>query len=199
MKLNLTDLCIKYPEKTISITTPVIIQGNCIITGENGIGKSSLLKALMKLQDYNGTMMIDDIDHHQIPFKQIRQMFSYIPQKPLLFEELTTKQHCQLFAIDFDVVMRYIALVNKEQIVNKPIKNLSGGEQQMVNLFLGLSKKSEVLLIDEPLNNISVINKEVILEILRSDPRQKLIITHKKIELDAKVYNFIGQELICTS
>jgi len=70
--------------KDISIT---IAPGSCVaIVGRTGSGKSSLLRVLLRLNDYHsGTITLGGVDLRSIPKQHLRSILSVIPQKPLLF------------------------------------------------------------------------------------------------------------------
>lgn len=197
MNIIFDKLVVKYKEKEIRVNNRFVLKpGINIISAPNGTGKTTLLNCIYKKQKYIGEIIIDGKELGTYSKRAISQKFSYISQANMLLDELTPHEHVKLLNVDKQEFDQYIAAVNKLKIVNKPIKNLSGGEKQMINLFLGLSKKSEYILIDEPLNNISVINKQRILDILSESDKSMIVISHQLIDIEANHIQFTGEELI---
>ena len=55
------------------------------IVGRTGAGKSSLVKMLFRLEEFQGTIKIDDIDILNVPIKLLRSKISMISQNPMVF------------------------------------------------------------------------------------------------------------------
>ncbi|MEV5986136.1 ABC transporter ATP-binding protein [Streptomyces sp. NPDC052051] len=113
------------------------------VVGENGTGKTTLLRIL------SGDLRADAGAVH------IDGTLGYCPQYPVLDEELTPRQHLRLFQIAYrlpgldraESLFRELGLTPYDR---QPVKTLSGGTRQKLNLIVALIHDPEVLLLDEP-------------------------------------------------
>ncbi len=142
---------------------------NIILKGRNGCGKSTLLSLL-----YNEKLEWI-LDGNKLKKTEI----TYITQESKIFNELKVSEHIALFKVHDKLLLETIEGLD---IFDKKVKKLSGGEKQVLNICLGLNKKSKILFIDEPFNNVSQRNREIINNLLLADTRPKLIVSHKEID-----------------
>lgn len=156
MWLKVKKLELKYKEK--------YIYENCtfenadhvlIINGKNGVGKTSILNLIYKQNNhkYKGEIFLCGKDLKSFSKKQIRNKISYINQSPILFEQYKVKDNLKILNIDSKKYNHYQSKFYLKKIFDKKVEELSGGEKQILNLCIGLSKESEIIFLDEPLNN----------------------------------------------
>ncbi|MET9381325.1 ABC transporter ATP-binding protein [Streptomyces sp. NPDC002928] len=113
------------------------------IVGENGAGKTTLLRILCgDLSPDRGSVTIDGT-------------FSHCPQHPVLNNALTPFQHLCLFQEAFrlrnlDHAHELIDQLAFADHLHVPVKVLSGGTRQKLNLVLALMHDPDVALLDEP-------------------------------------------------
>jgi ABC-type multidrug transport system ATPase subunit len=115
------------------------------IVGENGAGKSSLLRICAGLLAADaGTL-------------ERRGRIGYCPQEPALFDHLTAREHLILFGratgLDRASALREGGAILAEfgfRFDSTVAKAMSGGSRQKLNLALALLGNPEVLLLDEP-------------------------------------------------
>ncbi|KES06006.1 ABC transporter [Streptomyces toyocaensis] len=113
------------------------------IVGENGAGKTTLLRIL------SGDLRPDD---GRVDLLGTR---GYCPQHPVLDEELTMRQHLRLFQVAYRLpgpgrALRLIEGLSAAGYLDTPVKFLSGGTLQKLNLVLALMHDPDVVLLDEP-------------------------------------------------
>ena len=125
-------------------------QGEFItLIGPNGAGKSSLIKILLGIikQDsgeitYNG----------EIKFGYTPQTFTANPYIPISVKDFLTLNQ----KLDATFMQQTFELTGINEFLKSPLKNLSGGELQKVLLTRALLNKPNVLILDEPAQNLDV-------------------------------------------
>lgn len=116
------------------------------LVGENGSGKSVLMKIIVGLMDADsGTVELDG-------------RLGYCPQVPLLYDKLTCEETFRLFGHAYDLpddetearAAEFFEQLGFERFRNELVENLSGGTKQKLNLSVALLHKPSLLLLDEP-------------------------------------------------
>ena len=135
------------------------------LIGPNGAGKSSLIKVLLGLikADTGSVTKSSNIRLGYTPQKFIPNEF--IPISVLDFLQLNQK-------VDTSFLQETAQLTSIESILNHELSSLSGGEMQRVLLARALLAKPNVLILDEPAQNLDV-NGQMHLYKLIQDIHQK--------------------------
>lgn len=134
----------------------------CLI-GENGVGKSTLLKTLTGfLPKLEGSLLLDGKDISEFSQQALaRQISIVLTQKPdvqnLTVEEIVglgrspyTGFFGKLHANDQQIVDESITAVGIEKLKNRMIQTLSDGERQKVMIAKALAQQTPVIFLDEP-------------------------------------------------
>lgn len=113
------------------------------VVGENGVGKSTLLKILY------GELKADrgSVDH--------QGRIGYCPQQAVLNDAFTVREHLELFKTAYGLrdvrrAEEIADLLNLTAFMHKRAGALSGGTRQKLNLVLSVMHDPHVLLLDEP-------------------------------------------------
>lgn len=120
------------------------------IVGENGVGKSTLLKILVGWFPPNAGQV------------SLRGEVGYCPQEALCFENLTVEENFRYFATAYGLqekgtvtswqktMQDLLERFNFSQYRDMRVANLSGGTRQKLNLSLALLHAPSLLILDEP-------------------------------------------------
>ena len=150
------------------------------ILGNNGAGKSTVLKTVMGLLDDQpdkGTIeflgkRIDGRDPEEI----VRMGLSYVPEGREVFEELSVKENLLMGAYirkdraaikkDFETIYGHFPVLRQRE--DQWAGTLSGGEQQMLAIARALMNRPKLLFLDEPSLGLSPILVKDIFDIIKT-------------------------------
>ena len=168
-----------------------IKKGDCIsIIGESGSGKSTLLKICADLIELKeGNIKFKGKDYSFYESTDLRKKISYCTQIPYLFGNTVYDNLEFVFKIrnkevDNERIINLLNIFNlNENIINKNINLLSGGEKQRIAFIRNIIFKPEVLLLDEITSALDYDNTKIIEDYIRKLNKQGvtiLWITHSK-------------------
>jgi putative multiple sugar transport system ATP-binding protein len=173
---------------------------HCLV-GENGAGKSTLMKILSGVYpstDYEGNIVFDG---KVVQFKSIRDSeqlgIAIIHQELALIPELSVYENIFLGHeiqhqgfIDWNKTIQqvdqYLAMVGLDVKPELPVKRLSVGKQQLIEIAKALSKQVRLLILDEPTAALNEEESENLLALLRKLQTQgvsSIMISHKLKEV----------------
>lgn len=177
--------------------TPVIKDVNLTIEngqgigliGLNGAGKSTTIKHILGLlRPQKGSITLDGMKITENPTK-FKKKLSYIPEVPVLYPELTLKEHIELTILAYNlnpdkVWNRAHELLKQFKLDDKldwlPI-HFSKGMRQKVMIVTAFLADSDLLVVDEPftgLDPLSVANLIKLLQQAIADQKMVLMTTH---------------------
>lgn len=167
------------------------------ITGESGIGKTTLLNiiGLLDKPDTGELSLQGKTNFSRKDILQLRRnFFGYIFQDFLLIQDETVSENInisrqynkQITDKDIKNIMEKVKL--NVNYLDKKVCYLSGGEQQKVAIARMMLKPYELLLADEPTGNLDYQNKKDIVEIfkdIKKSGKTIICVTHDKEVSDA--------------
>ena len=191
------------------------------IMGPNGVGKTTLLKRVVGILLGNtGTLTLDGKDiTHRTP-RERAKLIGYVPQRShvsgsTVFESVLLGRRpymtWDVTEEDLDKVSGIISSIGLEDLSERKVDSISGGEYQLVQIARALVQDPRVILLDEPTNNLDVANQESVLNVLRTIIRERglcAIMTNHDINLsvrhsdrlmmlkDGRIYASGGKEII---
>ncbi len=176
------------------INLKVVRGERIVICGPSGGGKSTLLRCVNRLEDWqSGRVVVDGIELTDDP-KQVlavRRDVGMVFQHFNLFPHLTVLENCTLAPIWVrhmpkhdaeETAMNYLARVKIPEQAHKYPARLSGGQQQRVAIARALCMNPNIMLFDEP---TSALDPEMVKEVLdtmvelASDGITMLVVSHE--------------------
>ena len=144
------------------------------LIGPNGAGKSTLLKAILGQRDYEGiiSFSVPGQRNRKAKIGYVPQSPTFDPGDPLTVADLfTCCQSKRPAFLGVSKTMRQRILtslerVHGEDLIDKRVGTLSGGELQRVLLALALEPIPNILILDEPLSGVDVEGMETLMDML---------------------------------
>ncbi len=163
-----------------------ILRGDRVgIIGPNGSGKSTLLKLLLgELEPSSGSvqqgtkLQIAYFDQERIQLQPERSVRDNVADGTDQIEIAGKSRHVISYLRDF--------LFAPER-VNSPVKTLSGGERNRLLLAKLFAKPANLLVLDEPTNDLDVETLELLEELLSGFDGTLLLVSHDRAFLDQTV------------
>lgn len=195
-KIEVSGLLFSYEKRASSKENNVLSglsfaagEGETIgLIGANGAGKSTLLKLLVGLlTDYEGDMRIDGVRVEKESLADIRRMTGYVFQDSesqlfmsTVFEDVAfAPRNYGLSEEEIKArAMRALESVGMEQMKEKQIYRLSGGQKKLVSIATILSMEPDVILLDEPSAALDPKNRRTLIHVLNGLPGTKIVASH---------------------
>ncbi len=175
------------------------------ILGANGVGKSTLLKAVFGFLKPNaGEILLNGESILETPtYKRIQKGLAYIPQQPGIFRDMSVEENLELGAWTFRRDKKRVRKKIEENYVRFPILGerskqmtgeLSGGQQRMVEIGRTLMSDPQMLLVDEPTAGLSKLLSEEVYRML-TDLRDRegltILLVDQEIRKALKVSDYV--------
>lgn len=181
--LNNIDLSIMEGEKVL-------------ILGENGSGKTSLLRIVSGLYYPSiGNVLIQGNDSRYLDSEKIREKITYIPANSFLYDQSVEKNILMNGKEGEEeklMEVSRLSCLNNEMprdVLHKNVSELSGGEKQRVNIARGLLHSATMLLADEPDAGLPKAQANIVIKNIISKTKTAIVILHNcdEIELFTRV------------
>lgn len=160
--------------------------------GQNGQGKSTLIKAIMNEFDYDGSIKIG----HNVQLGYFAQnQADYLNGEKTLLDTMIDAATDSNRSKVRDMLGAFLF---RGDDVEKKVKVLSGGERNRLALAMLLLKPINVLLMDEPTNHLDIKSKNVLKAALKNYEGTLLLVSHDRDFLQGmtdKVYEFKDQKI----
>ncbi len=175
------------------------------ILGANGVGKSTLLKAVYGfLKPHSGNVLLNGDDVTGTPTHRLIDLgISYIPQQPGVFKHMSVRENLMLGAWTFQKDKMRIESKIEDNFNRFPILrekqhdhagSLSGGQQRMVEIGRTLMTDPEVILVDEPTAGLAKLLSEEVYRMLvdlRDEEGLTILLVDQEIREALKIADYV--------
>jgi ATP-binding cassette subfamily F protein 3 len=195
--LKVNNLSVGYDKVLNTSSFELIKKERLGIIGENGTGKSTILKTIMgiipKLNgdiEFGSNVTIGYFDQEQKTLNEGLTIYEEFKSK---FPEMN----------DFEIRKSLASFLFYNEDLDKKIEVLSGGEKVRLELCEVIIKKPNLLILDEPTNHLDILSKVRLEEILKDYPGTILFVSHDRMFInnianvllvlknkEAKYYNY---------
>lgn len=149
------------------------------VLGPNGAGKTTLLKVMGGvLHPAHGTVRISGRSLKELPRRDVARKIAAVPQTFVVPFAFTAREIVELgrtphlsklatfSAADRTAVDRALELTRTTSFAERTFNELSGGERQRVMIAMALAQESEILLLDEPTQQLDLARQAEILDLI---------------------------------
>lgn len=184
--LKANDLTIGYQTKRSKTVISEAInfelkQGQLIgLVGANGIGKSTLLRTITKVQaPLDGTVYINGEEQSKMSLTDLSKALSLVLTEPLqaknlsVYELVALGRHPytnwvgRLTEHDKGIITNAIELTSIDELKHKKCFELSDGQLQRVMIARALAQDTDIIILDEPTTHLDMYHKAHLLKLLK--------------------------------
>ncbi|NUT50118.1 MAG: ABC transporter ATP-binding protein [Saccharothrix sp.] len=195
-RLSARDLTLRYGDRVVSTRLRLDIPDGAFtaIVGPNACGKSTLLRAFVRLlRPADGHVSFDERDVGAYPTKALARSLGFLPQDPVAPDDIRVRQlvargrfpHQSLLSTwseeDEAAVAEAMDAAGVTELADRPVQELSGGQRQRVWVAVVLAQRTPYLLLDEPTSFLDLTHQYQLLALLarlRDEGRTVVAVLH---------------------
>jgi iron complex transport system ATP-binding protein len=194
--LRCEDIAVSFGSREVLRSVDLEVRAGTVvaIAGRNGAGKTTLLRvASGVLKPERGKVLLEGTPIGDRSRREIARSIAVVPQDAPIdfpfraFEVVLMGRspHLGLFGFetpdDIERARRAMAQVGIEDLADRTIQELSGGERQLVMIARALTQDPRVLLLDEPTAHLDLAHRVAVLDLVRDfarGERSALVVSH---------------------
>ncbi|MGA4837727.1 ABC transporter ATP-binding protein [Streptomyces sp. G45] len=195
-RLTAREITLRYGDRVVSTRLSLDVPDGAFtaIVGPNACGKSTLLRALVRLlRPATGQVELDGRDVAAYPTKALAKQLGFLPQDPQAPDDIKVRQlvgrgrfpHQSLLGLwspdDERAVTGAMAAAGVADLADRPVQELSGGQRQRVWMAMVLAQRTPCLLLDEPTSFLDITHQYQLLGLLaklRDEGRTVIAVLH---------------------
>ncbi|MEV0087142.1 ABC transporter ATP-binding protein [Saccharopolyspora sp. NPDC050642] len=195
-RLSARELTLGYGDRVVSTRLGLDIPDGAFtaIVGPNACGKSTLLRAFVRLlKPVSGEANFDGRPVGSYPTKELGRALGFLPQDPAVPENIRVEQlvgrgrfpHQSFLATtseeDERAVAEAMTAAGVAELAERPVAELSGGQRQRVWVAMVLAQQTPYLLLDEPTSFLDIAHQYQLLTLLaklRDEGRTIIAVLH---------------------
>lgn len=167
------------------------------LVGHNGCGKTTLIRCLLGLYQFEGKIDIFGVDIKDEREEALKRI-AFVPQTPPALKGTVNEivslsaELCNFKVSDVEPIAAALGL-KLNNCLSTPFKNLSGGMKQKLLIAIALTRKPQLLIMDEPSANLDPGARAVFFRLLSELPKDTtmLLTSHRVDELSGIVSRVI--------
>ena len=154
-----------------------------ILLGRNGSGKTTLFKTILGIEKpQSGQIRFDGEDLLRMSRRERARRIAYVPQDiqfgALSVYDTILAGRLSYFGLqpgeeDGAMTRRILREMQLEDLADRSVEELSGGERQKIAIARALAQEPRMLVFDEPTGNLDIANEQLILSEARRVAREK--------------------------
>jgi len=179
--LSIDNVTIRYEARTVLRNVSLDVNAGEVLAliGPNGVGKSTLLRACSgTLKPIDGRITIDGQDVHRLRVEDRAKLMAVVPQATRLPESFSVFETVLMGRTpylgwlgresdkDRTAVQAALDRTCTSELADRPIGELSGGEQQRVMIARALAQSARTLLLDEPTAHLDLKHQANVLSLV---------------------------------
>ncbi len=179
--LSIDDVTIRYEARTVlhHISLDVNAGEVLALIGPNGVGKSTLIRTCSgNLRPIGGRITIAGQDVHRLRVEDRAKLIAVVPQAVRLPETFSVRETVLMGRTpylgwlsreseqDRSAVQAALDRTGTLELADRPLGELSGGEQQRVLIARALAQAAHVLLLDEPTAHLDLKHQASVLNLV---------------------------------
>lgn len=185
--IAIKNLSKSYPAKELfeKVTFSINQGDRMALIGSNGVGKSTLLKIIAGVEEYDEGEVTND-----------RLSVAYIPQDFGGDINLSVKEYLTIHKASPKVfmILKSFGIVTEKMIETSFLSELSGGQKRVIEIATVLSKGPMFLCIDEPENHLDIKTRGILTELLKDYWGSVLFVSHDRYLINEVANKIISIE-----